>query len=364
VWDLSNFVSLIDFQEHALAVLPRTAADYFRSGAWGEVTLRENCLAWERMQLHYRVLVDVSTRQLATTILGAPASMPVVIAPTALQCMAHSEGELATVCAAGVAGVPMILSCLSTTSVDDVCRAATGPVWMQLYLGKDRGFVRDLAQRAHGCGCSALVLTVDNPVWGMREQDVRNHFCVPAGMRIVNLERPGGPTGHTGRGIGESLGWAIDDSLTWKDFEWLRDATPLPVVVKGICRPDDAAMAVKLGARGVMVSNHGGRQLDTAPATADVLEPIAQAVAGRAEVLVDGGIRRGTDVLKALALGATGVAIGRPVLWGLATAGQAGVARVLQLLRSEIDTAMALSGVADVCSVPRDLVVLPNIPDA
>jgi 4-hydroxymandelate oxidase len=354
--DLTNFVSLDDFERHARAVLPRTAADYFRSGAWGEVTLRENREAWDRLRLHYRVMVDVSRRSLARDILGEPAACPVVVAPTALHAMAHPDGECASVRGAGAAGVPFILSSLSTTRMEDVCAAATGPVWMQLYIGRDRGFVRDLAQRAHAAGCRALVLTVDTPVWGTRERDIRNHFHVPPGLRIANLERPGGPTGHEGRGIGESLGWTIDASLSWRDFEWLRDATPLPVLVKGVCRPDDAATAVSLGARGVIVSNHGGRQLDTAPPTVEVLEAVAEAVGGRADVLVDGGVRRGTDIVKALALGATAVAVGRPVLWGLATAGQAGVEQVLGILRAELDTALALCGETDVRAVRRDLV--------
>lgn len=354
--DLSNFVSLDDFEQHARGVLPQMAADYFRSGAWGEVTLRENREAWERLRLHYRVMVDVSRRSLERPILGVPAALPIVVAPTALHAMAHPDGECASVRAAGRAGVPFVLSSLSTTSVEDVCAAAGGPVWMQLYIGRDRGFVRELAQRAHAAGCRALVLTVDTPVWGTRERDIRNHFHVPPGLRIVNLERPGGPTGHEGRGIGESLGWTIDASLTWHDFEWLRDATPLPVLIKGVCRADDAATAVSLGARGVIVSNHGGRQLDTAPPTVEVLESVVQAVAGRAEVLVDGGVRRGTDIIKALALGATAVAVGRPVLWGLATAGEAGVERVLAILRGELDTALALCGETDVRTVRRDLV--------
>ncbi len=354
--DLSSLVSLDDFETHARAVLPPLAADYFRSGACAEVTVRENREAWERLRIHYRVMVDVSRRSLATTMLGEPATMPVAIAPTALQCMAHPEGERATARAAGAAGVPYILSSLSTTAVEDVCAAATGPVWMQMYIGRDRGFVRALAQRAHAAGCRALVLTVDTPIWGTRERDIRNHFRVPSHLRIANLEQPGGPTGHQGRGIGESLGWTIDASLTWQDFEWLRDATPLPVLVKGVCRPEDACTAVSLGARGIIVSNHGGRQLDTAPATATVPEPIAQAIAGRAEIMVDGGVRRGTDIVKALALGATAVAVGRPVLWGLATAGEAGVRAVLETLRRELDAALALSGLVDVRAVPRDCV--------
>lgn len=358
---VSDFISLMDFERHALAVLSAMPRDYYRSGAWSEITLGENRAAWERLKIWYRVMRDVSKRSTACQILGAPAAMPLCLAPTALHEMAHPDGEVATARAAAAAGVPMILSSFSTRTIEDVRAAGVSvdPVartWMQVYIGTDRGFIREFAKRAHAAGCSALVLTVDTPVWGIRERDIRNHFRVPDGMRVVNLERPGGPTGHEGRGIHESLAWAIDASLTWRDFEWLRDSTPLPVILKGICRPDDAARAAELGAGGVLVSNHGGRQLDGAPATAEVLEPCVQAVAGRVPVLVDGGVRRGTDILRALALGAQAVCIGRPVLWGLATAGEPGVARVLAILQHELDVTLALAGCTGPHEITRDLV--------
>jgi 4-hydroxymandelate oxidase len=358
--DLAPFLNLDDFERHALEVLPAMPRDYYRSGAWAETTLRENRAVWERIRIWYRVMRDVSARSAASTVLGGPASMPLCIAPTALQRMAHPDGELASARAAARAGVPMIVSSLSSTAIEDIRAAAvsTNPAartWMQMYIGRDRGAVRELAKRAHAAGCDALVLTVDTPVWGIRERDIRNHFRVPDGMRIVHLERPGGPTGHSGRGIQEALAWTIDASLTWKDFEWLRDSTPLPVVVKGICRPDDARRAVEHGAKGVLVSNHGGRQLDGAPATADVLPHVVRAVEGRVPVLVDGGVRRGTDVLRALAMGAQAVCVGRPVLWGLAAAGEPGVARVLEILRLELDVTMALAGCATLGDVTSEL---------
>jgi 4-hydroxymandelate oxidase len=215
--------------------------------------------------------------------------------------------------------------------------------------------VRALAQRAQAAGCDALVLTVDTPVWGIRERDIRNHFRVPDGMRIVHLERPGGPTGHAGRGIHEALSWTIDSSLTWDDVAWLRGSTTLPVLLKGICRAEDARRGVEAGAAGILVSNHGGRQLDGAPATVEALPHCVEAVAGRVPVLVDGGVRRGTDVLRARALGAQAVCIGRPVLWGLACAGEPGVDRVLAILRQELDVAMALTGCASVGEITADL---------
>jgi 4-hydroxymandelate oxidase len=357
---VDEFLSLDDFERHALDVLPATARDYYRSGAWAETTLRENRAAWDRLRIWYRVMRDVSARSTRSTVLGAPSSMPVCVAPTALHGMAHADGELATARAAAAADVPMILSSLSTCTVEDVRRAAcvvrsAARTWMQVYVGRDRGVVQDLAARAHAAGCEALVLTVDTPVWGIRERDIRNHFRVPDGMRIVHLERAGGPTGHAGRGIHEALAWTIDDRLTWADFEWLRDRSPLPVILKGICRPDDASMGVRLGAAGILVSNHGGRQLDGAPATVEALPGCVEAVAGRVPVLVDGGVRRGVDVVRALALGAEAVCIGRPVLWGLATAGEAGVARVLSILCHELDVALALCGAGTPAAVDRGL---------
>ncbi len=358
--DLSPFTSLDEFERHALEVLPAMPRDYYRSGAWGEVTLRENRAAWERLRIWYRVMRDVSDRSTRAEVMGRSAAMPVCVAPTALQRMAHPDGELATARASAAAGVPMILSSLSSTSVEDVRAAATAVdpaarTWMQMYIGRDRGMVRALAQRAHAAGCDALVLTVDTPTWGIRERDIRNHFRVPEGMRIVHLERPGGPTGHAGSGIHEALSWTIDASLTWKDFEWLRDSTPLPVLLKGVCRAEDAARGVELGAQGILVSNHGGRQLDGAPATVDALPHCVDAVAGRVPVLVDGGVRRGTDVLRALALGAQAVCVGRPILWGLATAGEPGVAKVLAVLQHEFDVTLALAGCSGVADATADL---------
>ncbi|MFO0963008.1 MAG: alpha-hydroxy acid oxidase [Phycisphaerales bacterium] len=358
--DPREFVNIADFERHALEVLSAMPRDYYRSGAWDEITLRANREAWERVALWYRVMRDVSRRTTACEVLGGPSAMPLCVAPTALHRMAHPEGELATARAAAAAGVPMILSSFSSTGLEEVRAAglAVDPKarhWMQVYIGTDRGFIREYAKRIHAAGYEGLVLTVDTPIWGIRERDIRNHFRVPDGMRVVNLERPGGPTGHTGRGIHESLAWAVDAALTWRDFEWLRDASPLPVVVKGICRPEDASRAVALGAAGVLVSNHGGRQLDGAPATVEALRPCVEAVAGRVPVLVDGGVRRGVDLVRARALGAQAVCVGRPILWGLATAGEAGVARVLEILRGECDVALALCGCTRPDEATREL---------
>jgi 4-hydroxymandelate oxidase len=254
----------------------------------------------------------------------------------------------------------MILSTLSNTPVEEVVSAASGPVWFQLYVYRDRKATEGLARRAEAAGCRALVLTVDAPLLGRRERDVRNRFHLPPGLSVANLlpEGYGGlPPAAADSGLAAYVSSLIDPSLSWRDIAWLRSLTDLPLVIKGIVRPDDALRAAEAGAAAVVVSNHGGRQLDTAPATIEVLPEIADALAGSpVEVLVDGGVRRGTDVVKALALGARAVLVGRPILWGLATGGEDGAAWVLGLLRGELDLTMALAGTPTVADITRDLV--------
>jgi 4-hydroxymandelate oxidase len=357
--DLASALNLMDLERLALGRLSALARDYYASGADDEVTLRENRAAFERLRLHYRVLVDVSRRELSTAVLGTPISMPIVVAPTAFQRLAHPDGELATVRAAGAAGTLMILSTLSTTAVEEVTAAATGPVWFQLYVYRDRAATAALVQRVEAAGCKALVLTVDAPLLGRRERDVRNRFALPPGLSIENMHAHGmGAVGSDlpDSGLAAYFASLLDPALTWKDLEWLRSITRLPVIVKGVVRPDDARRAISHGASAIVVSNHGGRQLDTSPATISVLPAIADAVAGQAEILLDGGVRRGTDVVKALALGARAVLIGRPVLWGLTVAGQAGVSAALGMLRAELDLALALCGCPHVGGLDRDLV--------
>ena len=352
-------LNLFELEKLAKEKLPHSAHDYYASGAWDEVTIRENRQAFERIKIHYRVLVDVSWRDLSTTLFGQPIAMPVLIAPTAFHKLAHPDGELATVRAAGKAGTIMVLSSLSTTLVEDVMKAASGPVWFQLYINKDRGFTRDLVARVEAAGCQALMLTVDTPEWGKRERDVRNKFHLPPGLAAVNLlpsNARGEVIGQSGAGMGQAFAWMLDASVTWKDVDWLRSLTNLPVVLKGICRADDAKRAVETGASGIVISNHGGRQMDTAPATIEVLPSCADVVGSRIPILLDGGVRRGLDVLKAIALGATAVQVGRPVLWGLATGGQVGVEHALSLLRQELELAMALAGCPNLKAIGRDLI--------
>jgi 4-hydroxymandelate oxidase len=349
---------VMDFEPLARLRLSDSAWGYYASGANDEITLRENRAGFERIALYYRVLVDVSRRSPATHVLGQELSMPLMLAPTAFHKLAHADGEIASARAASQAGTVMILSTLSTVPVEAVVAAAPGHIWFQLYVYKDRGATRALVERVAAAGCNALVLTVDAPLLGRRERDIKNRFSLPAGMSVANMMAAGHgdvPEDAGGSGLSAYFASLIDPALTWTDLDWLRSITDLPIVVKGVVRADDARRAVDLGAAGVVVSNHGGRQLDTAPATIDALPAIADAVGGRADILLDGGVRRGTDVIKALALGARAVLIGRPVLWGLAAGGQAGVMRVLELLRAEIDLAMALCGCPSIADIKADL---------
>jgi 4-hydroxymandelate oxidase len=352
-------LNLMELEALARARLPQMTWDYYSSGSDDEIALRNNVSAYAEIELHYRVLVDVAQRSLETTVLGQRVAMPILVAPTAFHKLAHKDGELASVRGAGDAGTTFILSTLSNTRVEDVVAAATGPVWFQLYVYKDRGATEALVRRVEAAGARALVLTVDAPYLGRRERDVRNRFALPSHLGIENLHAAGyarmpGAAGDSG--LAAYVADLLDPSLTWSALEWLRSLTKLPILVKGIVRADDARRAIDHGCAGVVVSTHGGRQLDASPATIRVLPRIVDAVAGRGEVFVDGGVRRGADVIKALALGARAVLVGRPVLWGLAADGREGVATALAILRRELDLAMALCGCPDIASITRDLV--------
>ena len=326
-----------EFEKAARGALSPMAWDYYRSGADAERTLRENQRAYRRWEIHYRVLVDVSERLLGTTILGTPVSMPILIAPTAYHKLAHPSGELATARAAARAGTIYTLSTLATTTIEDVAAAAEGPRWFQLYVHKDRELTRSLVARAEAAGYGAIVLTVDTPILGRRLRDVRNGFGLPEGLVMANLVDSAMKSGvMSSSALSRYIASRHDASLTFRDVEWLRGLTKLPVLLKGIVRPDDTLRAIEAGASGVIVSNHGARQLDFAPATLDVLPRVVEAANGKIPVLVDGGVRWGTDVLKALALGAAAVMVGRPILWGLAANGEEGVSRILEILRDEL----------------------------
>jgi len=351
-------LNLSDLEARAREKLSQLAWDYYASGADDERCVRRNADAFAQIALHYRVLVDVARRELGTTVLGAPVAMPILVAPTAFHRLAHDDGELASVRGAGDAGTVFVLSTLSNTAVEEVVAAATGPVWFQLYVYKDRGATEALIRRVEAAGCTALVVTVDAPLLGRRERDVKNRFTLPAHLTIENLTAAGYAAlpAVAGSGLAAYFAELLDAGLTWSAISWLRSVTQLPVIVKGIVRADDAERAIAAGASGIVVSNHGGRQLDAAPATIDVLPRIADAVGGRVELFVDGGVRRGSDVVKAIALGARAVLVGRPILWGLAAGGREGVAAALGVLRSELDLAMALCGCPDIASITSDLV--------
>src|ERR1043166_4771164 len=322
-----QLLSVHDYARGAERELERGAFDYYSGGALDEITLRENTSGWERLKLYYRVLAGVGKRDLRTTILGQPISMPIGIAPTAFHKLACEAGEIATAKAASAAGTLFILSSLSNTPMESVFPAAASPRWFQLYVYQDRGITGELVRRAEAAGAEAIVVTVDAPGLGTRERDTRNRFTLPEGLTVANVAPLG--KGHIPEVRGSGLAAYVHDNfksdLGFADLDWLCGWTRLPVVVKGVCRSDDARRIAEHGARAVVVSNHGGRQLDTAPATCDVLPYVVDAVGDLCEVYVDGGIRRGSDVLKAIALGARAVFVGRAILWGACVAGERGV---------------------------------------
>ncbi|MFN3267070.1 MAG: alpha-hydroxy acid oxidase [Deinococcales bacterium] len=355
-----DILNLLELEHAAKQQMQQTAFDYYVSGADDEITLRENREAYTRLKLNYRVLTGVGARKLETTLLGQRLSMPVIVAPAAFQRLAHDSGERATAAATQKAGTVMCLSTLSSTSLEEIRASQPDlPLWFQVYLYKDQALSRDLVARAKAVGAQALALTVDAPVWGRRERDIRNQFTLPKHIHLGNL-MSGLDSLPSGRGSGLSayVHEMFKLDLDYKDLEWLKAESGLPILVKGICHPKDAVLSLEHGADGIWVSNHGGRQLDTAPATIEVLPRVADAVAGRAPIIVDGGVRRGTDVVKALALGANAVAIGRPILWSLALGGEAAVTHTLELLRHEIDSALGLCGYGDL-NVPKDLIFKP-----
>ena len=330
-------VNVWDYEQLAEQKLDANAHAYFAGGSGDEVTLRDNLAAFERRKLRPRVLVDVSSVSTATKVLGTDVALPILIAPLALQRMAHPDGELATARAAAAAGTIMCLSTAATVRPAELAAAAPGaPHWFQVYVFADRSLTEELITEAVESDFSALVLTVDTPYLGRRERDIRIDFKVPEDLTVT----------------GDIFGTHFNTGLSWHDLEWLA-GYGVPVVVKGILTAEDARLACEHGAAAVVVSNHGGRQLDGVSSSLDALEEVVEAVDGRVEVLLDGGVRRGTDALKALALGAQGVLIGRAMLWGLAAAGEEGVAHVLQLLRDEVELGLALLGCASPADVTR-----------
>jgi 4-hydroxymandelate oxidase len=346
---ISRLLTVRDFQESAREILDPVHYDYFAGGARDEITLAENEAAYGRISLLPRILRGAPAPNLAVDLLGTPASMPVFLSPTAFHLLAHPDGEAATARAAAAAGTVMTAAMASTVAVEKVAEAA-GPLWFQLYLQPDLTFTESVIQRATKAGCRALVITVDSPTSGRHERDDRNDFHqLPDGLVCENM--------RDSDGVVRSV--QMSPEFSWKHLHWLRTVTDLPIVLKGVLHPDDAELAVEHGAAAVLVSNHGGRQLDTTPASIRALPAIVRAVGGRIPVLLDGGIRRGSDVVKALALGAAAVGVGRPIVWGLTVDGQKGVSDVLEILRAELEHTLLMCGYGSPGELDAGLLRLP-----
>jgi 4-hydroxymandelate oxidase len=352
-------LSLRELDAEARQRLDPAVYDYFAGGADDELTLWANESAFAGIGLVPRVLRGSGPPALAVTLLGCPAAMPVLVAPTAFHRLAHPDGERATARAAAAAGTIMIVSMASTVAIEEVAAAARAAapapcLWFQLYIQPDLGFTEMIVRRAEAAGCAALVVSVDSPAFGRRERDLRNGFVdLPPGLYCENLREP-----DSGGEWGEPRSIVFSPDLAWEHVDWLRRTTALPIALKGVVHPEDARVAVARGVDALVVSNHGGRQLDTMPAAIELLPPITDAVGASVPLLLDGGIRRGTDVVKALGLGASAVALGRPIVWGLAVAGEEGVAQVLAMLRAEVERALALCGCGSPGDVGRELVRL------
>jgi L-lactate dehydrogenase (cytochrome) len=372
--------SIADLRELARRRVPRAIFDYADRGSYDEITFNRNLDDLHAIQLRQRVMVDVSKQQLATTVLGEDWTMPVGIGPTGLTGLFHANGEMLGARAAQAFGVPFCLSTMSICSIEDVRGAVQRPFWFQLYLMRDRGFNLELLERARAANCSAIMLTVDMPVQGLRRRDPKNGLSIPPRLTLKNMfevaMRPGWAlkvlTGkrrtfgnlearmkNTGglKTLSEWIAQQFDATVTWNDLAWLRDNWPRKIIIKGILDAEDAKLAVQHGVDAMVVSNHGGRQLDGARSTISALPEVVDAVEGRCDVLFDGGVRTGQDVLKALALGARGCLIGKAFLYALAARGEAGVALALDIIRKELAVSLALTGANDVRNVSRDILV-------
>ena len=377
---MKNITCIDDLRQLARRRVPRAFFDYADSGSYNEETLRANRTDLEAIKLRQRILVDVSERSLATTIVGQKVSAPMVLAPIGLCGMQHGNGEILSAMAANAAGIPFTLSTMSICSIEDVAAATHVPFWFQLYVIRDRSFSKDILARALAAKCSALVLTVDLQVLGQRHRDIKNGMTVPPEIRLKNIidvaTKPawawsilkgksktfGNLAGHV-KGmdnvnqLAKWVGDQFDPALSWKDVEWIKKIWPGKLILKGILDADDARTAVKLGADAIVVSNHGGRQLDGAPSSISALPAIAQAVGSDTEVLFDGGIRTGADMLRALALGARACLIGRAYIYGLGAGGQAGVAKAIDILNKELSVTMALTGTNRIADIGPQVLV-------
>lgn len=346
-----------DYESLARQVMTENAWAYVSGGAADELTVRWNRAAFERLHLAPRILADFTNASTSVSLFGRTVAYPILLAPTAFQRLSHPDGEFAMVEGAGAMGAIAVVSTNATVSLEDLAARATAPLWFQLYVQADRDGTRQLIARAERAGYEALVVTADAPINGVRDREVRAGFHLPDGLDSVNLREMRRTAGRVPSFVESPLfSGALDGVATWRDIEWVRSLTRLPILLKGIMTPDDAARGVAAGVDGLIVSNHGGRTLDTLPATIDVLPAVRARVGAGVPVLVDGGIRRGTDVLKALALGASAVLVGRPYVYALAVAGAPGVAHVLQMLRAELEAAMVLTGCPRLDDIDRRLI--------
>jgi L-lactate dehydrogenase (cytochrome) len=367
---LKNAMCIEDLRRMAHRNVPRVFIEYMEAGSYSEHTRDANTADMQAIKLRQRVLVDVSQRKLSTTVLGEELALPLALAPTGLAGMQYADGEILACRAAHAAGIQYCQSTMSILSIEDIGEVVKKPWWFQLYVMRDRGFVKALIERAAAAGCSALFLTVDLPVNGQRHVDQRNGLSVPPRItartvldvairprwawRILNGKRrtfaniDGHLPGFGGITLAEWTQSQFDPTVSWKDVAWIRSIWPGKLVLKGILDPEDAREALKTGADGVVVSNHGGRQLDGAPSTIAALPRVADAIGGQKEIVIDSGIRTGQDIFRALALGANACMIGRAFLYGLGAGGEAGVARAISILRGELDTTMILAGIDDV----------------
>ncbi|MFQ5927156.1 MAG: alpha-hydroxy acid oxidase [Terriglobia bacterium] len=349
-------VNLFEYEPLARQRLSQMAYDYIAGGAGDEITLRHNRDSFDRIRLKPRVLVDVSKLDTRVELFGQTFDFPILLAPTGFHKLVHHEGELATARGAAATGATLVVSSFATTAIEDIARAATSRLWFQLYIQPDRAFTRDLVQRAEAAGCQALCLTVDTPVAGTRDREKRARFNLPPEIQLEILKALGvKPPRSAHLGERDIYSAILDPTLTWDTVAWIRSFAKVPLILKGILAPEDARLAADQGASAVLVSNHGARNLDTTPATIEALPAVIEAVEGRIPILLDGGVRRGTDVVKALALGARAVLIGRPYLWGLAVEGADGVRKVVELLRTELEAAMALCGTPSLNRINRSV---------
>ena len=373
---MNSMTCIDDLRQVARRRIPRAFLDYLESGSYGQETLRANRTDMEKIKFRQRVLVDISERSTGTTILGEKVPLPIALSTIGMGGLMHGNGEILACRAAQEAGIPYTLSTMSICSIEDVAGAVDKPFWFQLYVMKDRGFVRSLIERAIAAKCSALVLTVDLQVLGQRHADVRNGLAVPPSLKIANLlnmaTKPrwiysvltgkswtfGNLAGHVKgmedvKSLAEWTKHQFDETLKWSDVEWIRSIWPGKLIIKGILDVEDAGLAAKTGAAAIVVSNHGGRQLDGAPSSISMLPDIVDAVGSEIEILFDGGIRSGQDVMRALALGARGCLVGRAYIYGLGAGGQAGVARAIEIIRKELNVTMALTGVNSIQQIDR-----------